>query len=82
MFYRGYLESFSTVLKSPRTPVNNIIIKTENTDENIESPSSKLNDSNDVNKNIPQAKELNAEPIKKVLYKIELLMTIRFKLVI
>jgi len=70
------------VLKSPRTPVNNIIIKTENTDENIESPSSKLNDSNDVNKNSFQAKELDAEPIKKVLYLIELLMTIRFKLVI
>lgn len=66
MFYRGYLESFSSVLKSPRTPVNNI--KTENVDDNIESPSSKLNNSNDLNKNIFQANEVNAEPIKKVLY--------------
>lgn len=79
MFYRGYLESFSTVLKSPRTPVNNIIIKTENADENIESQSSKLNNSDDVNKNNFQAKELSPEPIKKV---IELLLPIRFKLVI
>ncbi|XP_022162761.1 DNA polymerase alpha catalytic subunit [Myzus persicae] len=62
---RGYLESFSTVLKSPRTPVNNIIIKTENADENIESQSSKLNNSDDVNKNNFQAKELSPEPIKK-----------------
>jgi len=82
MFYRGYLESFSTVLKTPRTSVNNVIIKTENADENIESPSSKLNDSDDVNKNIFQAKELNAEPIKEVLYYIKLLLTMRFKLVI
>lgn len=66
MFYRGYLESFSSVLKSPRTPVNNII-KTENVNENIEIPSSKLNNSNDLNKNIFQANEGNAEPIKKVL---------------
>uniref|UniRef100_A0A2S2P4V9 DNA polymerase n=2 Tax=Schizaphis graminum TaxID=13262 RepID=A0A2S2P4V9_SCHGA len=62
---RGYLESFSTVLKSPRTPVNNIIIKTEKADEDIESPSSKLNECNDVTKNNCQTKELSAESISK-----------------
>lgn len=54
------------MVKSPRTPVNNII-KKENIDENIESQSSKLNYSDDINKNNFQAKELSVEPIKKVI---------------
>lgn len=69
IFYRGYLQSFSTVLKSPRTSVNNVIIKTENSDEQSESICSKLNDPNDVNKNNEnncQAKQISVEAIKEV----------------
>jgi len=66
------------VLKSPRTPVSNII-KTENADENIENQSSILNDSDVVNKNNFQAKERSSETMKKV---IKLLLSIRFRLVI
>jgi len=53
------------------------MIKKENIDENIESQSSNLNDSDDINKNNFQAKELSVEPIKKV---IELLLIVDFKI--
>jgi len=43
---RGYLESFSTVLNSPRTSVNNTISKTENLKEKSENNNQKLNESN------------------------------------
>lgn len=62
---RGYLESFSTGLQSPRPPVNKIVIKTEKADENIENQNFKLNEHNGVNKNNCETKELSAESTKK-----------------
>lgn len=56
-FYRGYLESFSTGLSSPRTTVNNIISKTENSNPKSENTYHKLNESTDINENNGQTKE-------------------------
>lgn len=64
-FCRGYLESFSTVLKSSKT-YSNIISKTDNIKEKSESNDYKLNCSNDKNENNDHIKVSHAEIIHQV----------------
>lgn len=52
LFFRGYLESFSTVIKTPRTSVSNIISKIDVSNENSESYNIELNDSVTMNENV------------------------------
>lgn len=61
LFFRGYLESFSTISKSPRTPVNTI----SKSKEKAESNSYKLNEP-ESNDNHVQLKEPYTETINQV----------------
>lgn len=65
MFYRGYLESFTTGLKSPRTSLKNVALITEKTNENN---LIKCSNTNDIDKKHDPIKELPEEIINKVLY--------------
>lgn len=52
IFFRGYLESFSSVLKTPRTSVNNITSSTENEKPEID---------NSISTNLNVIKEYNCK---------------------
>lgn len=64
--FRGYLESFSSVLKTPRTSVNNMISNTEN--EKCEINNHISTDLNTVEENNCKIKEPCTEIINEVMY--------------
>lgn len=63
-FLRGYLESFSSVLKTPRMSVGNIISKTDVPNEKSESNNCKINDSIIIDENIENDKQSQGSCVK------------------
>lgn len=63
VFYRGYLESFSNVVKTPRVSINNIKSETESSNEKLDNNQTLKKPAN-INENNSEIKEESYIEIK------------------